>query len=118
MRCMRSCANTTHGWSAPTEVYTVAWSYRVVAGCEGAFEALYGAQGAWCRLFARSPAYLGTQLLRDAGDPRTYVTLDRWASRAEYDVFLQDVREAYADIDRAGDALTEVESRLGSFDSA
>jgi heme-degrading monooxygenase HmoA len=117
MRCMRFCASTTRGWSAPTEVYTVAWSYRVVAGCEGAFEALYGAQGEWCRLFARSPAYLGTQLLRDAVDPSVYVTLDRWHTRAHYEAFLLEMREAYAGIDRAGDALTESETRLGSFDS-
>ncbi|WP_166210864.1 antibiotic biosynthesis monooxygenase family protein [Cognatiluteimonas telluris] len=98
-------------------MYTVAWSYRVAAGREAAFEALYGASGAWCRLFAASPAYLGTRLLRDAGEPREYVTLDRWRTRADYEAFLQDNREAYAQIDRAGDALTESEARLGSFES-
>jgi heme-degrading monooxygenase HmoA len=95
----------------------VAWSYRVLAGCESAFESLYAANGDWSRLFARSPAYLGTQLLRDADDAACYVTLDRWRTRGEYEAFLLSAREDYAALDRRGDALTSEERRIGEIDA-
>jgi heme-degrading monooxygenase HmoA len=117
MPCTTRCARTTRGWSAPTDVYTVAWSYRVVPGCEPAFEALYAADGDWSRLFARSPEYLGTQLLRDVDDASCYMTLDRWRSRGDYEAFLQSARDDYAVLDRRGDALTSGERRIGDFDA-
>jgi heme-degrading monooxygenase HmoA len=97
-------------------MHVAAWSYRVKPGCEPAFEALYATDGAWARLFAQSPAYLGTRLLRDVDDPARYLTLDRWQSRAEYEAFLSQRRDDYAALDRAGDALTDGETRLGAFD--
>jgi heme-degrading monooxygenase HmoA len=97
-------------------MHVVAWSYRVLAGCEPAFEALYGGDGGWARLFAQSPAYLGTWLLRDVDDPACYLTLDRWRSRGEYEAFLARRREDYAALDRQGDALTDSETRIGAFD--
>jgi len=97
-------------------MHVVAWSYRVLAGCEPAFEALYGSDGGWARLFAQSPAYLGTRLLRDMDDPACYLTLDRWRSRDEYEAFLAQRRDDYAALDRQGDALTGSETRIGAFD--
>jgi len=96
-------------------MHVVAWSYRVRAGCEPAFEALYGSDGGWARLFAQSPAYLGTRLLRDMDDPAGYLTLDRWRSRDDYEAFLAQRRADYAALDRQGDALTENETRIGAF---
>ena len=98
-------------------MHVVAWSYRVVAGCEPAFEALYGGDGGWSRLFAQSRAYLGTRLLRDVDDPACYATFDRWRSRDAYEAFLRDNREAYVALDRQGDALTCEERRIGDFDA-
>ena len=95
----------------------VAWSYRVVPGCEAAFEALYAADGDWSRLFARSPDYLGTQLLRDVDHPSHYVTLDRWRTQDAYEAFLLSVREDYRALDQRGDALTSEERRIGMFDA-
>ena len=96
----------------------IAWSYRVLPGCEPAFEALYATDGAWARLFARSPAYLGTRLLRDVDDAACYTTLDHWRSRTDYDAFLRDHRDAYAALDREGDALTCEETRIGVIEDA
>jgi heme-degrading monooxygenase HmoA len=97
-------------------MHVIAWSYRVASGRERDFEALYAADGEWSRLFAGSPDYLGTQLLRDVDDPSRYVTLDRWRTREDYEAFLQVMHEDYAALDRRGDALTDAEVRIGVID--
>ncbi|MFL6591762.1 MAG: antibiotic biosynthesis monooxygenase family protein [Luteimonas sp.] len=98
-------------------MHVVVWGYRVVRGCEADFEALYAADGDWSRLFERSPAYLGTQLLRDVAEASRFVTIDRWRSREDYDAFLESVRSDYATLDARGDALTAEETRLAAFDA-
>jgi len=98
-------------------MYVVAWSYRVVPGREREFKALYAADGDWSRLFARSPAYLGTQLLCDVDEPSRYVTLDRWHARDDYEAFLRAMREDYAALDLRGEALTDEEVRIGAVDT-
>ena len=94
-------------------MHSIAWRYRVAPGCRAAFEALYGPDGDWARLFRRSGDYLGTTLYRDTADADAYLTIDRWRSRAAYDAFLHDDRADYAALDARGDALTVEEARLG-----
>ena len=94
-------------------MHAVVWRYRVAPGREAAFEALYGGDGDWARLFRRSDAYLGTDLYRDAAHPGLYLTIDRWTSHAAYEDFLQRARDDYAALDARGDALTVDETRLG-----
>ena len=98
-------------------MHVVLWSYRVAAGREAEFQALYAADGDWSRLFEASPAYLGTQLLRDAAEPSRFVTIDRWRTREDYAAFLESARPAYAALDARGDALTVEEMRIGAFDA-
>jgi heme-degrading monooxygenase HmoA len=120
MRPTTSCAHATPCWSAPTSeaaVYVIVWTYRVAHGSGAAFEALYDADGGWARLFRRSPAYVGTELLRDTADASRYLTIDRWHTRAAYEAFLRDARDDYAALDRQGDALTREEARLVAFES-
>jgi heme-degrading monooxygenase HmoA len=94
-------------------MHAVVWRYRVAAGREAEFEALYGADGDWVRLFRRSGDFLGTDLYRDATQGDVYLSIDRWSARAAYDAFLQAAREDYATLDARGDALTVEETRLG-----
>ena len=98
-------------------MHAVVWTYRIAPGAAVAFEALYGAEGDWARLFRRDPAYLGTELYRDAADPARYLTIDRWRSRAACDAFLQAARADYAALDARGDALTLEETRLAAVDA-
>ena len=98
-------------------MHVVVWSYRVASGCEAEFQALYAADGDWSRLFERSPAYLGTQLLRDVAGVSRFVTIDRWRSRQDYEGFLESERSDYAMLDARGDALTVEETRIGAFDA-
>ena len=96
-------------------MFSVLWRYRVAPAQADAFAALYGADGDWARLFRGSAAYLGTTLYRDAGDPGTWLTIDRWTSRAAYEAFLETRAGGYAALDARGDALTVGEERLGTL---
>ena len=98
-------------------MHVVVWAYRVASSRESEFEALYAPDGGWSRLFARSPAYLGTQLLRDIAEPARFVTIDRWRTREDYVAFLEAEHAGYTDLDARGDALTLEEIRVGAFDA-
>jgi 8-oxo-dGTP pyrophosphatase MutT (NUDIX family)/heme-degrading monooxygenase HmoA len=108
--------------SAPASIATkparsphvIAWEFRVKPGREAEFEAAYGPEGDWVRLFRRAPGFLGTDLLR-AEEPGRYVTLDRWAGCADFEAFRERHREAYDALDRRTGALTVREERLGGF---
>lgn len=94
----------------------VLWEYEVKPGAEAQFEALYGSDGAWVELFRDYRGYLDTQLLRGE-QPRHYLTIDRWASAAEYDGFLAAAHDRYARINAQGDTLTLAERRLGRYET-
>ncbi len=67
------------------------------------------------QLFATSPNYLGTELLRDAYVPGAYLTIDRWASEDDFRAFRRDHDAEYETIDRSCDALTTRETRIGAY---
>ena len=92
----------------------VIWEYDVRPGMEGAFEALYGPDGAWAALFREHAGFVGTQLLR-SDRPGRYLTIDRWKSDDAYEAFLTGARERYAAIDAQGDAMTADERRIGRW---
>lgn len=94
-------------------MFAVIWEYEVRVGADAAFEALYGANGAWVGLFRDYDGYLGTELLR--GADRRYLSIDRWASAAAYEAFLVAAQPRYAAIDEQGDALTLSERRVGVY---
>jgi len=98
-------------------VYAVVWEYEVRPGRVADFEALYGADGGWARLFRRADGYVETRLFHDTAQPMLYLTIDRWHSRAAYEAFLQKAGPAYAALDRRGDALTVRERHIGAFDA-
>ncbi|MET0779925.1 MAG: antibiotic biosynthesis monooxygenase family protein [Microbacterium sp.] len=95
-------------------MFAVIWEYTVHPGCEAAFEALYGADGAWAGLFAGRPGYRATELLHEKGS-RRYLTIDRWDSAADYDAFLANEHSRYGAIDAEGDRLTENERCVGRY---
>ena len=97
-------------------MYAIFWEYEVRPDQVAAFEALYGADGDWARLFRRADGYLETRLFRDTARPMHYLTIDRWTSLAAYEAFARVSEPAYTDLDRRGDALTVSERRLGAFD--
>ena len=77
--------------------------------------AAYGPDGAWAQLFRSSQKYLGTELLRDAYVPGSYLTIDRWESEDDFRAFRKQNDKAYEALDRACDNLTSRETRIGAY---
>ena len=96
-------------------MFVVLWQFDVAEEKAAAFEAAYGPEGAWAKLFAASADYLGTELLRDAYVPGRYVTIDRWRGEEAFRAFRAGHDADYESLDRACDALTGSESRIGAF---
>ena len=96
-------------------MFVVVWQFEIAEDKVSAFEAAYGPDGTWAHLFRTSPDYLGTELLRDAYIPGAYLTIDRWASEEAFRAFRKDHDHGYETLDRACDALTSRETRIGAF---
>ena len=50
-------------------MFVVVWQFEIAEEKVPDFEAAYGSEGAWAKLFRSSPKYLGTELLRDSYVP-------------------------------------------------
>jgi quinol monooxygenase YgiN len=99
-------------------VHVLLWEFRVRSGCEASFEAVYGPGGLWAQLFQRSPGYLGTELLRDASDPRRFLTVDRWVSASAHQHFRAEHESEYLALDAQCEPWTEAETSLGAWSAA
>ncbi len=96
-------------------MFVVVWQFEISEEKLAAFEAAYGPEGAWAQLFRQSPDYQGTELLRDAYVPLSYLTIDRWASEEAFRAFRKAHDADYEKLDRACDDLTARESRIGAY---
>ncbi|MGA8731719.1 MAG: antibiotic biosynthesis monooxygenase [Terracidiphilus sp.] len=96
-------------------MFVVVWQFEIAEEKIADFEAAYGPDGAWAQLFRSSPEYMGTELLRDTYLSGVYLTIDRWASDAAFRTFRKDHDSEYEKLDRACDALTSRETRIGAY---
>lgn len=96
-------------------MHIVLWRFRARPGLETEFEAAYGEDGLWSRLFLSDAGYLGSELLRATDG--TYLTIDRWASAGAYDAFREANAARYAELDAQCQALTSEEKSLGSVEA-
>ena len=92
--------------------YVRVWRFRPLRGKSAEFEAAYGPNGDWARLFHRAQGFLGTTLLTG----EHYLTIDRWVTKAAYERFMNDHREEFAALDRRCEALTSGEEEVGAFE--
>ena len=97
-------------------MFVILWEFRAKEGREKEFETIYGPHGDWALLFRRSDAYRLTELWADPGQPRRFLTLDRWESREAYESFRSQCLPEYEALDRRCEALTDGEVHLGSFE--
>jgi heme-degrading monooxygenase HmoA len=97
-------------------VIHILWEFRIREGKAAAFEELYGPDGGWVRLFRKAGGYERTLLVRDGGDPQRYLTIDVWRDAASYEAFRREHETEHAALDHDGEALTELERRLGQFE--
>lgn len=98
-------------------VFVYIWEFDVLADRVHEFLELYGPQGKWARLFARSTGHIGTELLRLRDDERRFVTIDRWESKNAFDEFRQLFPDEFELLDRLGEELTEGETLVGEFET-
>jgi len=96
-------------------MFVVIWKFEIAEEKVAAFEAAYGPEGAWAKLFRASADYRGTELLRDAYVPGSYLTIDRWTSEEAFRAFRKDHDGEYEILDRQCDALTGKETRVGAY---
>ena len=96
-------------------MFVVVWQFEIAEEKVAGFEAAYGADGAWAQLFRISPEYKGTELLRDAYVPGSYLTIDRWTSEEAFRAFRKDHDKEYETLDRQCDVLTAKETRVGAY---
>lgn len=94
----------------------IIWEFVARAGQSPEFERCYASDGPWAKLFRRAPGYRGTSLLRDADEPRRYLTIDRWENAAAQRAMRERWAEEYAALDLACEPLTESERRIGVFE--
>ena len=88
------------------------WRYDVRDGSAGAFERIYGHDGAWARIFSLADGYVGTELYRAVETPGRYLTVDTFTDDASWRRFLIEHRVAYDDLDQQTSGLTLVEQEL------
>jgi heme-degrading monooxygenase HmoA len=97
-------------------VFVRVWRYRVPEGHAAEFEAVYCSTGAWAELFSHGVGYLGTSLSRDVEDDAVWLTIDRWASRAAWEAFLNEHSAAYEALDDGLADLTTEDGEVISGD--
>jgi len=98
--------------------YATVWEFTVAPACQSEFEAHYGPDGTWARLFRSADGYLGTDLLRDRENTLRYLTIDRWESREAWLAFRRAHGAEYERLDREFEGLTTREAPLGEFEPA
>jgi heme-degrading monooxygenase HmoA len=95
----------------------VVWEFIVKGTALDEFEKAYGRRGDWSRLFDRYSGFNGTMLLRDAANPRRYLTIDAWETLADRERMLVEAAEEYAALDARCASWTESETEVGVFES-
>ena len=93
------------------------WQFDVKAGKNEAFEAFYGADGAWTALGRRSRSFLGASFLRDLAMGQRYLVveyLERDGGVQKHHADFQDETER---LEKQRDALVEQTQPLGLFNA-
>lgn len=89
-------------------MYVRVWQYDVDPDDVDRFVAAYAGEGDWAVLFLRGAGYAGTELYRDVDDPTRFLTVDRWASEADWLAFR---RERAAEYEALGARLEPLSLR-------
>ena len=93
----------------------IVWEFVVKEECRGQFELAYGPGGAWSKLFAGSPGFRGTTLLRDINMPGRYLSIDVWDTLEQREQLLAEREAEYANLDADFAEWTESEREVGIF---
>jgi heme-degrading monooxygenase HmoA len=99
-------------------MHVIIWKYQVKTDRTIEFEQIYHSNGVWVELFRKGSGYINTELLRDKMQPQRYITIDRWHSAEDYEMFVAKFKKEYETLDAHCKGLTEQESLLGKWESA
>jgi heme-degrading monooxygenase HmoA len=99
-------------------MHIILWKFTVREERIQEFIGAYGSDGDWAQLFRRAEGYLGTQLLRSADDPNTFLTVDRWDRAACFEAFRKQYGTEYNELDARFEAYTLSEEKMGAFSEA
>jgi heme-degrading monooxygenase HmoA len=97
-------------------IYT--WEFTAAPGKAAEFRHIYGAEGAWVKLFRRADGYLRSELLQDKADPQRFITVDHWESEEAWRAFRDKFRHEYEDLDVLCEQVTVKEREIGRFQPA
>jgi len=95
-------------------MYCLVWKYKVPSN-QSQFEAEYGRSGSWFKFFETSEDYLGHDLMK-GNDGETYILVDKWMSKDDFEDFLDENQAEYDQINEKCKGLYESEVQLGEFD--
>ncbi len=96
-------------------MYCILWKYEVDKGKQKEFETEYGRSGSWFKFFEPCDDYLGHDLLKNTSE-NSYMLIDRWISKADYEGFLKSNKAEYDQINDKFKDLYTSESQIGTFD--
>jgi len=96
-------------------MHSIVWKFTVRKEYIQEFIAGYGSNGEWANLFRRAEGYLGTQLLRSADEPDSFLTVDRWNTVDCFDSFQKQYSAEYKKLDAKFEAYTLSEEKVGVF---
>lgn len=93
----------------------IVWEFRAQPERIAAFEAAYGPEGIWAKLFRTAEGFIETLLLKDGEVAGRYLTVDRWTSAEAFEAFRRDRKQDYERLDRELEGLCAEERRIGAF---
>lgn len=95
-------------------MYKVVWRYVVPLENQPQFELAYSADGAWATLFKQSEDYLGSRLNKSEIEGNTYILIDSWNAKDNYERFLQINKQEYQRLNEKFQNLYNEEERMGT----
>jgi heme-degrading monooxygenase HmoA len=94
----------------------IVWEFVVPPAKMAAFEAAYGAAGAWTHLFRQAAGFIEIKLLRCEDQTGRYLTIDRSTSVKAFEDFKRLFAADYQALDAQLEGLASAKVRLGAFE--
>lgn len=98
-------------------VFVYIWEYIVKEEFIEKFKVIYGPDGDWVKLFKKGSGYIETHLHQDISNPKRFITVDFWSSKAHRDKFQNQYSKEFNQLDHACQKFTDSEKLIGDFHS-
>jgi heme-degrading monooxygenase HmoA len=97
-------------------MYYIVWNYTVEKAKQPEFEKEYSRGGTWFKFFEPCDDYLGHELIRSE-DGQTYMLIDKWMSKDDYEGFLKGHQLEYDALNAKFAGLYQSEIKVGTFEA-